>query len=271
MDLPLGDRMKVYESYEAGRRFMPMLPVIARIDGRNFSSFTRSMDRPYDERMIECMVETTKKLVDETAALVGYTQSDEISLLWYSSDPKSQIYFDGRVFKILSVTAAMTTNIFCQVARKYWNTKSVSFDCRAFQVPTRDEAANVFLWRELDATKNAISMAARCHMSHREMHGKNGDQLQELMFQKGGINFNDYPPYFKRGTFVLRRKVFKELPPEILAKIPAHQRPDGPVERQVIQTVEMPRFSAVSNRVGVLFSNEEPITDTDRASENSRP
>ncbi len=260
----LGDRMKMYESQEAGRRFLPLLPVYARIDGRNFSRFTEGMDLPYDERLAATMIETTRQLVEETDALAGYTQSDEISLLWYRSGPKSQIFFDGKIFKIVSVAAALATNIFTRLAQEQWperiNSGPLAFDCRAFQLPTKDEAANVFLWRELDATKNAISMAARCHFSHQALDEKNGDQMQEMLFQKAGVNFNDFPARFKRGTFVLRRTVFKELDPETLAGIPEQHRPEGPIERQVVEPVEMPQFSKVTNRVAVLFDNATPET-----------
>lgn len=258
----LGDRMKDYELRETGRRFLPMLPVYARIDGRCFSSFTRGMARPFDEQFHQCMVETTRQLVKETGALVGYTQSDEINLLWYRPDPKSQLYFDGKIFKILSVTAALTSGWFQRFAQMTWPEKVAAsmpiFDCRAFQFPTLDEAANAILWRELDATKNAISMAARAHFSHKDLMNKNGAEMQDMLFQRANVNFSDYPDWCKRGTFVLRRTVMRELDAKMLAKIPEGRRPEGPIERKVIEQTPMPQFSKVTNRVGVLFHDEEP-------------
>jgi len=262
----LGDRMKMYESSETGRRFMPMLPVYARIDGRNFSRFTEGMDRPYDQKLADCMTETTRRLMKETAALAGYTQSDEISLLFHAPDPKSDLFFDGKIFKMVSVTAALTTSIFTALARAHWpdriDRSPLSFDCRAFQLPTKDEAANAFLWRELDATKNAVSMAARCHFSHRELLGKSGPEMQEMMFQKAAVNFNDFPTRFKRGVFLVKRMGLKEIDPEALARIPEQYRPDGPVERPVIAELDMPRFGTVTNRVEVLFEGADPITES---------
>ena len=38
-------------------------------------------------------------LGEETNACMVYTQSDEITLAWYSTDPKSQIWFAGRYNK----------------------------------------------------------------------------------------------------------------------------------------------------------------------------
>lgn len=257
----LGDRMKMYEAAETGRAFMPHLPIVARIDGRCFSSFTRGMDRPFDAKMHASMVATTLELVEETSALAGYTQSDEITLLWYAERPQTQTIFGGKVFKMVSVTAALATSIFTRHAQPIWPDKfsgAVCFDARVWNVPNEAEAANTFLWRELDATKNAVSMAARAHFSHNAMHEKSGAEMQEMLFQQKGINFNDYPDQFKRGTFVLRRTMMKELPPEVLAKIPEQHRPTGPIERQVIAAVQMPKFSTVTNRIGVLFHNEEP-------------
>lgn len=108
----LGDRMKLYESMEAGRRLMPLLPALARIDGRAFHSFTRGMARPFDATFSACMVDTTAALVRDTGACMGYTQSDEITLAWHSRNAHSKIWFDGRVAKMTSQLAAQATLIF---------------------------------------------------------------------------------------------------------------------------------------------------------------
>ena len=88
---PLGDRMKDYEGRETKRRFLPLLPVCARLDGRAFHTWTKNLERPFDKRFVNLMRDVTSYLVQETNAVVGYTQSDEISLVFYSPDPKSQI------------------------------------------------------------------------------------------------------------------------------------------------------------------------------------
>jgi tRNA(His) guanylyltransferase len=80
----LNDRMKMYEKFETGRRFLPKLPVIARLDGRSFHSFTNGLGRPFDERLSNLMVNVTNFLVEGSNACIGYTQSDEISLVFYS-------------------------------------------------------------------------------------------------------------------------------------------------------------------------------------------
>lgn len=270
MEDALGDRMKFYENLEAGRRLMPLLPVVARMDGRSFSQFTRDLARPYDERLSRLMVETTRLLVKETNARVGYTQSDEITLLLYSEDPNSQIYFDGRLHKMLSQLAAQTTAVFNFLLPRFLPEKAKNlsperlptFDARVFQVPNLTEAANAVLWRELDATKNSISMAARCHYSHKELMNKNGSQMQEMLFAKG-VNWNDFLAFFKRGTYIQRRTVKRRFHVEELEKLPekheARKNPDLEIERTDYLVLELPPLSRIKNREGVLFFGEDPV------------
>ena len=257
----LGDRMKAYEARESDRRFLPMIPVCARIDGRNFSSLTCGMDRPWDQAMTDAMIETTKCLVAETHARVGYTQSDEISLVWLSERSDSSIFFDHRIAKMTSVLASFATAMFTRALiggpRASWIRRMPHFDCRTWSVPSRTEAANVFLWREQDATKNAISMAARAVYSHRELDHKSAPEMQEMLFAKG-INFNDYPASFKRGTFVRRKVAMRELTADELARIPEQYRPSGPVERSSVEPIKMPRFGSVLNREAVIFDDADP-------------
>lgn len=262
----LGDRMKLYEAAEAGRRLMPLLPVIARIDGRSFSRFTRDMKRPYDERMSRLMIDTTRFLVEETCALIGYTQSDEISLLWHSSDTKSQVFFDGRVQKMTSVLAGLSTAYFNRAlsVRMPEHADALPvFDCRVWNVPTREEAANTFLWREQDATKNSISMAARAYYSHEELHGRSGRQMQALLLEKD-VNWNDYPRFFKRGTFVQRRSIRRAFTAAELDALPpkhhARTEPELEVERSETVELELPPLGRVQNRVEVLFEGAHPIS-----------
>lgn len=266
-----GDRMKLYEGMEAQRRLMPRLPVVIRLDGKCFSKFTKGLKRPYDERMSRLMVETTKALVAETNALMGYTQSDEISLVLYSDSEKSQIYYDGRIQKMVGDLAAFATGVFNRLLPFYIPEKVSSdplvfprFDCRVWNVPDKVEAVNSILWREQDATKNSISMAARSVYSHKQVDGKKGCEKQEMLFAKG-INWNDYPAFFKRGSFIQKRVVKKKFTTEEMKKLPpkheARVNPDLTVERTVIEEVDMPKFSSVLNRVEVVFEGATPIVE----------
>jgi len=162
-NLTLGDLCKLFEEFESKRRTIPGLPVMARLDGKAFHTFTRGLKRPYDPRLSNLMVDTTKYLIEETQAKIGYTQSDEISLFWYEPDIRSQTYFDGRIQKLCSVLAATASAKFTKELPYRIPEKDsviVRFDCRVWQVPSLEEVIMNFVWREDDATKNSISMAA---------------------------------------------------------------------------------------------------------------
>jgi tRNA(His) guanylyltransferase len=260
-----GDRMKMYEFVETGRRFIPLLPVIARLDGRSFSKVTKGFARPYDDGMVKLMIATTQWLVEETNALIGYTQSDEISLVFYSDNIKSQIFFDGRMQKMISVLAGIASSFFTRSAPTYLTDRDnciISFDCKMWQLPNKTEATNAIFWRELDATKNSVSMAAREYYSHKELFNKNRADMMDMLMEKG-VNWNNYPSAFKRGTYVQRRKIKRRFTEEELQNLPKkHQallNPDLEVERTSAVVVDMPPLSKVLNRVEVIFYGAEPI------------
>jgi tRNA(His) 5'-end guanylyltransferase len=247
---------------------MPRLPVNIRLDGKCFSKFTKGLKRPYDKRMSRLMVELTKALVIETNALIGYTQSDEISLVLYSSSDKSQIYYDGRIQKMVGDLAAFATGVFNNLLPKYIPEKVSKdplvfprFDCRVWNTPDKTEAVNQILWREQDATKNSISMAASEVSSHKNLLGKSGSEKQEILFEKG-INWSKYPNFFKRGTFVQKRIVEKKLEQNEIDNLPilheAIRNPNLVIKRSEIRTLDMPSFSTVTNRIGVIFNGEDP-------------
>jgi tRNA(His) guanylyltransferase len=263
----LGDRMKEIESHESSRRFLPGLPVYARIDGRGFSKFTKGLERPFDIRMTNAMIATTKYLVEETHARIGYCQSDEISLVWEAENPKGGIFFDGKVMKMSSVLAGMATAAFTRAVltgdddfRAYVD-RLPHFDARVMLMPSRIEASNAVLWRTLDAFRNSVSMAAHHYFSHKSLQMVGQAAMQERLFQEAGINFDHYPSFFKQGSFLQRRTFERTFTAEELSGIPEKHRPDPTtlVTRSEVQEINMPVFSRVTNRVEVIFNGIYPL------------
>lgn len=235
----LGDRMKGYEN--AYRLYLPRrMPVIIRVDGRAFHTFTRGFNRPFDEVLMSAMQLTAKKLCEEISGCkLAYVQSDEISLLVTNNDStETQPWFDNNLQKLVSLSAAIATIEFnkvfsdCEWAwyRKLLDvytdnndkTKQIpdslidisdhhqnaqdkaTFDARAFILP-EDEVCNYFIWRQQDAVRNSIQMVAQSLYSHNELQGKNSSDLQELIHAKG-VNWNDYSIPCKRGACVIRNE-----------------------------------------------------------------
>lgn len=255
----LGDRCKFFESLQNSSKAMPHLPLFVRLDGKNFHNFTKGLTRPYDSRLTHCMVETTKYLVDKLQASVGYTQSDEITLLWYvpSYKKKSSYIFDGRAQKIVSVTAGMASAVFTKLISQSIPEKAhliPCFDSRTWQVPTLEDMCDVFIWREDDATKNSVSMAASTYFSHKQLHLKNSTDKLDMLFDSG-IHWADYPSSFKRGTYVQKKLIETVLTDAQWEKIPVNKRPDRniPVTRHKIVELDLPPVRKIANLADVLL------------------
>lgn len=249
----LGDRMKRYEMEEAGRSLMPNLPILARLDGRAFHTLTRGMNKPYDQYFMICMIATMKELVNEFHATLGYTQSDEITLYWENSNPFSDMLFDGRLQKWHSILASACSVEFFQQYLAYFSGRHnkpprIQFDCRVWQVPNKQEVYHNFLWREEDAVRNSLQMAGQSEFGHKKMHKKNTANIHDMLMLERGINWNDYPVAFKRGTYVTRRTSEKPLSEAQLARIPEkHRDKVATAMRSEVVILDLPPLSKITH------------------------
>lgn len=265
--MKLSDRMKTYEATSlALARLTPNLPVIARIDGKAFHSWTRGLLKPYDDRLQDLFDVVTRWLVLETAARIGYTQSDEVSLIFYNDQkPDSQIFLDGRIAKLTSILASMTTAVFNEFAPRLVEKGKpfAYFDCRVFTVPSEAEAANYLIWRELDATRNSIQMAAQAYFSPKQLNGKKSEHLHDMLMDRE-INWNDYPARFKRGAYFRRVVENRTFMPHEIAALPekhaARRVPSLTFARTNVRQIDMPPILRVVNREKVIFYGHAPIT-----------
>jgi tRNA(His) 5'-end guanylyltransferase len=238
-----GDRMKQYENVECGRKFIPLLPICVRLDGRTFSKFTKYMNKPYDRNLVNIMKDTLRYLASETNAHIGYTQSDEITLVLHSS-VQSSIFFGGKIFKIVSVLSSMCSGYFNYKIGDYFDVNKlelpVSFDCRAWQVPLR-ELYNVILWRKQDAVRNSISSLAHCYFSDNALMNKSTKE-RLTMLQDINIIWDTYPLFYKEGSLLVKEKELRKFTDDELEKLPekheAISNPDLLVERSVYNFVD---------------------------------
>lgn len=226
----LGDRMKRYE-YVSRTYLTPRTPVIIRVDGKAFHTFTRGFRRPFDDIFADAMQATMKYMCKNVQGCVlGYTQSDEITLVLVDyKEFDSQGWFDYNIQKCASVAASMATLAFNQNFReeaskmidcleskncsidevKYQISlhRSVKmgamFDARVFNVP-REEVTNCVLWRQNDASRNSIQMLGLANFSQKEMQGKSCSEVQDMLVLQRGINWNDLPTKYKRGSCCIK-------------------------------------------------------------------
>lgn len=260
-----GDKRKEIERLECDRKFLPLVPIIVRLDGKTFHNYCKDFEKPFDAAFSKAMIDTVKKLVEITNAKIGYTQSDEITLLYYSDSYDCQIYFDGNIQKMTSVLCSLCTAHFNDIILKYKSKDELKglafFDCRAFSVGTKEEAVNQFVFRQDDAAKNSVSMAARSFFKHSELQDKNRNEMQEMMYKEYLVNWDDYPFCFKRGSFIQKKFIAKSFSPEEIALLPekhmARQNPLLEFQRSEIGVVDL-YLRKIKNTVEVLFDMASP-------------
>ncbi len=193
----LGDRMKMYEGVW-GQVLPPRLPILVRVDGRAFHTFTRGCDRPFDYHITAAMDHTMVALAEGMQGCVlAYAQSDEISLLLQQDATfQTQPYFGGKVQKIVSAAVSDATAEFNSV---YPGDRAARFDARVWVMPW-DEVANYFLWRWKDWRRNSVSMIARAHFSHGELHGKSVKDMIDMLATRE-VFLNDFDDRDRNGCF----------------------------------------------------------------------
>lgn len=271
----IGDRMK--ESYENRYRFYfpNRLPIIIRIDGKAFHTYTRGLNRPFDKLFMTAMQNTTLDLVKNISGCkLGYVQSDEISLLLTNDDTlQTQPWFDNNIQKIVSISASMATlyfnkhfqelkNEWLDNYHEAWNHSkeddlycsnllkkeaNAMFDSRAFVIP-KEEVNNYFYWRQLDASRNSILSCAQAYIGKKQSFGFKCDELQEKLFSEKGINWNNLPTDQKRGACVIFKNVELDRLDGYGGKI---------IRRKPIIDKDIPIFSQNPNYINDIVYHKE--------------
>lgn len=235
-------RMQNYK-YTSDQSLMRRTPVIIQIDGMHFHTFTKGLDKPFDEILVRSMQDTTKYLCENIQGCVlAYTQSDEINLLLIDyQELDSQAWFDNRIQKLTSAAASLATLEFnrkfaehisimnsmsyeksydneeerTREAARYLKRAMASgngatFAACAFNLP-QDEVTNFFYWRQQDAIRNSIQMVGQANFSHTELQHKSCEDIKQMLRDKseatGGTikPWEDYPLSLQRGTCCIKK------------------------------------------------------------------
>jgi tRNA(His) guanylyltransferase len=200
----LGDRIKAYE--QASRPYLTKrTPVICRVDGRAFHTFTRGLEKPYDQTLIQAMVNAaTAVAMDMQGFKIGYIQSDEASFLITDYDDiNTQGWFNYNLSKMISVSASvMTANFNADIS---WN-NIATFDSRAFNISPMD-MSNYFLWRAKDWSRNSLQMFCRSIFSHKQLEGKKREDMHEMLYSVGKNWTTDTTPQQRNGTFIIKSDI----------------------------------------------------------------
>lgn len=182
----LGDRMKDYYEDRYRIKLTRRMPVIIRLDGKAFHTLTKKCQKPFDNRFLDTMSETTKVLLNEIqGAKCAYVQSDEISILLTDFDKlTTDGWFDYNIQKIVSVSAGIASAFFTKVYFEQLDGEIAVFDARVFNIP-KEEVCNYFIWRQKDWIRNSVQMLAQANFSAKQLHGKKQEDIHEMLHSKG--------------------------------------------------------------------------------------
>lgn len=233
----LAQRMKSYEK-QWESNLDPTLPFLIRLDGHCFSKFTKQFDKPFDTRIHYAMAGATADLLCYFNCTTGFTQSDEITLVFPAyvteedleyerenpNKPKKAMPFNGRIQKIASLAAG-----YCSVRFNYHlqaqGTRGSDkdkvkenivglhgfFDARVFSVPRNDELLNNIMWRSrYDCERNSTAMLAQAHFSAKALHGLSRKQQKQKLLDEKNIDWEDQPNWFKYGALIKKELYEKE-------------------------------------------------------------
>jgi len=258
----LGERMKEYYEMRSRSYLTRRVPVIVRLDGCHFHTFTRGFKKPYDEVFSKVMIETTKYLCENIQGCVlGYTQSDEISLLLLDDFTNTTDgWYDYQIQKIVSVAASLATLQFnksfnillnydtADIEMFYAHSKAAekgaTFDARAFNIP-REEVNNYFVWRQTDAERNSVNALAQSLFSHKSLQGLSVKDTIAKCEIEGGVVWGNLLTPQKRGTCLVKKEVTV----------------NGAIRHKWIPDLVIPRFSLDPSYVENLLNSKKEQVD----------
>ena len=230
--MTLEQRMKLYYEMPYKAYLTRRTPVVVRVDGKAAHTYTKALNKPFDEVFVNAMFAATRSLCEEAQGCVlAYTQSHEISIILLDYQTiNTDAWFGYSINKLVSICASSATAHFNSAFRFYayneldkMNNSGVCneayakrsealqrcidnpllFDARAFNLP-KEEVCNYLIWRQNDARRNSISSLARVYFSHKEVYERSGSELIDMMLNKG-IDYDKRPDAFKRGACYLKK------------------------------------------------------------------
>jgi tRNA(His) guanylyltransferase len=205
-------------NFELWDAIPPLNWIVVRIDGRGFSKLCKKYDfeKPNDKRALDLMnaaaTEVVRAFVD---IMLAYGQSDEYSFVFH----ESTTLFDRRAVKLASTVATAFTAEYCLQWPTFFPEQPLSrpfpsFDARSVPYPKRRVLRDYLSWRQADCHINNLynttfwSMVLKGGMEAREaeeaLKGTVSGDKNEILFSRFGINYNNEPEMYRKGTVMYR-------------------------------------------------------------------
>jgi len=228
--MDLGSRMKTFEKEET---ISHENCIVIRVDGKNFSKFTKKFLKPFDDRFTKAIAWTLNDMMSEFNISLGFCCSDEITFVIPSKPALSGHDFGGRVHKINSLYAGKCSVYFllnilravkdtpnAVALREHIINAAPCFDSRIMEFPSGSthEICNNIYWRSrYDCYRNCVSSVARYVLGTKGTLNLKGPEMISQMDDKYQFNFkNDvhyslqYGIYAKKCSVTLKNEKDEE-------------------------------------------------------------
>jgi tRNA(His) guanylyltransferase len=204
MTSSISERQKSYEKpYDF--KILPRLPIVIRVDGRNFKRLTRNIKKPFCPEMIKIMSATMlNSIMELEGAVFGYHFDDEITFILRSDMSDESLFLNNDLQKIVSMVASLTTLNFM---KNYLASDDppdligeALFDVKVFTTPSLNETINHLIWRQQTCIKQSINNSVLYELgkvySQSELQKiikkKTFSEKKELLQTHCNIGFDDY-------------------------------------------------------------------------------
>ncbi|ABN67249.2 predicted protein [Scheffersomyces stipitis CBS 6054] len=212
-------RFEYVKQFERENYLLPDTYIVIRVDGKGFHKFSQEyeFDKPNDIRALNVMNRAAQAVVESYSdVLMAYGDSDEYSFLLRKN---CQLY-ERREMKLITMFSSMiSTNYFY-----FWNeefpekklkqSRLPNFDARAVLYPNFALIKDYFSWRQVDCHINNLynttfwALVLKGGMTPQEAEnrliGTVASDKNEILFSQFGINYNNEPEIFKKGTIIMR-------------------------------------------------------------------
>ncbi|KAG5366722.1 tRNA(His) guanylyltransferase [Yarrowia sp. B02] len=232
-------RYEYVKNFEQENYLLPECHIVVRVDGRGFHKFSKfyNFEKPNDLRAIELMNKCAELIVNQFDDVVmAYGDSDEFSFLLR----RKCSLFERRESKLVSTFASTFTSYYVALWSKYFTKSEVkdvesgvenlsmeekttnelqvhmlpTFDARCVVYPNTQSIRDYFSWRQVDCHINNLynttfwTLVQQGNMTTQEAEQRLSKTLSkdkhELLFSEFGLNYNNEPDVFKKGTTIVK-------------------------------------------------------------------
>eukprot|EP01080_Neovahlkampfia_damariscottae_P000368 gene368-6782_t len=190
-------------------------PFIIRLDGNNFSKFTKPFLKPFDSHLHEIFVQSSCEIFDKYSPKVIYCCSDEITIMYDGFKDERFVPLAGRIQKISSLFSSYFTIYFNKNLNENLNkfkdyktfedikkniNKGAAFDARVFNLENEDLAFKNIIWRSKhDCVRNSKHLLGCMYFSQKYLNNLNPNEIIRRVKEQYNVDWNDFPSQFKYG------------------------------------------------------------------------